>query len=51
MKTLAPAPHRFEPGPEIESFYHLNGCDLAGCACTGTACFVARNSRGRPAAR
>jgi len=28
--------------PDIESFYHLSGCDLAGKACQGTACFVAR---------
>ena len=44
----APVHHRREPGPEIASFYHLNGCDLAGCACSGTACFVARNSSGMP---
>lgn len=44
----APVHHRHEPGPEIASFYHPNGCDLAGCACSGTACFVARNSRGEP---
>lgn len=37
---------RYEPGPEAESFYHLRGCDLAGRACDGTACFVARNSSG-----
>jgi NADH:ubiquinone oxidoreductase subunit F (NADH-binding) len=35
---------RYEPGSEVESFYHLRGCDLAGRACDGTACFVARNS-------
>jgi NADH:ubiquinone oxidoreductase subunit F (NADH-binding) len=29
--------------PESESFYHLSGCDLAGKACQGTACFVARH--------
>src|SRR5438094_6106378 len=29
--------------PEVESFYHLPGCSLAGKACTGTACFVARH--------
>ena len=40
------ARRRYEPGPEVESFYHLRGCDLAGRACQGTACFVARNSRG-----
>ena len=40
------AHRRYEPGPEVESFYHLRGCDLAGRACDGTACFVARNSRG-----
>lgn len=28
----------------VDSFYHLRGCDLAGRACHGTACFVARNS-------
>jgi NADH:ubiquinone oxidoreductase subunit F (NADH-binding) len=29
--------------PDIESFYHLSGCDLTGKACQGTACFVARH--------
>jgi NADH:ubiquinone oxidoreductase subunit F (NADH-binding) len=29
--------------PDIESFYHLSGCDLSGKACQGTACFVARH--------
>jgi formate dehydrogenase iron-sulfur subunit len=29
--------------PDIDSFYHLSGCDLAGKACQGTACFVARH--------
>jgi NADH:ubiquinone oxidoreductase subunit F (NADH-binding) len=43
----APVHHSHEPGPEIASFYHLKGCDLTGCACSGTACFVARNSRGQ----
>jgi NADH:ubiquinone oxidoreductase subunit F (NADH-binding) len=33
------APNR----PDIESFYHLAGCDLSGKACRGTACFVARH--------
>ncbi len=46
MNTSAHAPHRYEPGPEVASFYHLLGCELAGRACEGTACFVARNSRG-----
>ncbi len=27
----------------VESFYHLTGCDLTGKACQGTACFVARH--------
>ena len=40
------ARNRYEPGPEVESFYHLRGCDLARRACQGTACFVARNSLG-----
>ncbi|MEO7099648.1 MAG: NADH-ubiquinone oxidoreductase-F iron-sulfur binding region domain-containing protein [Luteolibacter sp.] len=48
MSTFSPVHHRYEPGPEIASFYHLNDCDLAGCACSGTACFVAHNSRGEP---
>jgi NADH:ubiquinone oxidoreductase subunit F (NADH-binding) len=39
------ANRRYEPGPEVDSFYHLRECDLAGCACDGTACFVARNAR------
>jgi NADH:ubiquinone oxidoreductase subunit F (NADH-binding) len=29
--------------PDIDSFYHLSGCDLTGKACQGTACFVARH--------
>jgi NADH:ubiquinone oxidoreductase subunit F (NADH-binding) len=29
--------------PDIESFYHLSGCNLSGKACQGTACFVARH--------
>ena len=29
--------------PNIDSFYHLSGCDLSGKACQGTACFVARH--------
>jgi NADH:ubiquinone oxidoreductase subunit F (NADH-binding) len=41
---LISKPHA--PGPEVDSFYHLRGCDLAGRACDGTACFVARQSRG-----
>jgi NADH:ubiquinone oxidoreductase subunit F (NADH-binding) len=28
---------------DIESFYHLSGCNLSGKACQGTACFVARH--------
>ena len=46
VNTFARAHRRYEPGREVESFYHLRGCDLAGRACDGTACFVARNSRG-----
>ncbi|MGB8168551.1 MAG: NADH-ubiquinone oxidoreductase-F iron-sulfur binding region domain-containing protein [Chthoniobacteraceae bacterium] len=46
MNPSAQTHRRYEPGPEVESFYHLNGCDLTGRACDGTACFVARNSRG-----
>jgi len=46
MNTFAHAHRRYEPGPEVESFYHLRGCDLTGRACVGTACFVARNSSG-----
>ncbi len=29
-------------GPEVDSFYHLKDCALAGKACNGTACFAAR---------
>jgi NADH:ubiquinone oxidoreductase subunit F (NADH-binding) len=29
--------------PDIDSFYHLSGCNLSGKACQGTACFVARH--------
>jgi NADH:ubiquinone oxidoreductase subunit F (NADH-binding) len=29
--------------PDIESFYHLSGCNLSGKACQGAACFVARH--------
>jgi hypothetical protein len=28
---------RYEPGPEVDSFYHLRGCDLTKCACAGPA--------------
>lgn len=28
---------------EIDSFYHLSGCNLSGKACRGTACFAARH--------
>jgi NADH:ubiquinone oxidoreductase subunit F (NADH-binding) len=28
---------------DIDSFYHLLGCDISGKACRGTACFVARH--------
>ncbi len=40
------AHRRYAPGAEVESFYHLRDCDLRGRACQGTACFVARQSRG-----
>lgn len=51
MKTAPPtssrfAHRRYEPGAEVGSFYHLRGCDLGRRACQGTACFVARQSRG-----
>lgn len=50
MSTPPPFPsrahRRYEPGAEVGSFYHLRGCDLGGRACQGTACFVARQSRG-----
>lgn len=46
MNMRASVHRRYEPGREVESFYHLRGCDLAGRSCDGTACFVARNSRG-----
>lgn len=39
------AKRRYEPGPEVNSFYHLRECDLTHRACDGTACFVARNSQ------
>lgn len=42
MRTTLP------PGPEVESFYHLRGCDLTSRDCAGTACFVARNALGAP---
>ncbi|HEY5895593.1 MAG TPA: NADH-ubiquinone oxidoreductase-F iron-sulfur binding region domain-containing protein [Chthoniobacterales bacterium] len=53
MNTLLPAPapfahRRYPPGPEVDSFYHLGGCDLASQPCQGTACFVARNSSHDP---
>src|SRR6516164_2679158 len=28
---------------DVESFYHLAGCNLSGKACQGTACFAARH--------
>ncbi|HVY69279.1 MAG TPA: NADH-quinone oxidoreductase subunit D, partial [Verrucomicrobiae bacterium] len=34
---------RPHPGAEVQSFYHLNGCSLAGKFCSGAACFVARH--------
>ncbi len=37
---------RFAAGPEVESFYHLAGCDLSRRKCGGTACFVAGNTFG-----
>jgi len=37
---------RFEAGAEVESFYHLVGCDLSRRRCEGTACFVAQNALG-----
>lgn len=39
------AQRRYQPGHEVESFYHLRGCDLADLPCSGTACFVARNAQ------
>ncbi|MEY3896741.1 MAG: hypothetical protein RLZZ214_2261 [Verrucomicrobiota bacterium] len=44
MNTFPPTRRRYEPGPEAASFYHLDGCDLARCACTGTACFVSSHA-------
>jgi NADH:ubiquinone oxidoreductase subunit F (NADH-binding) len=29
--------------PEVESFYHLDGVDIAASSCQGLACFVARH--------
>jgi hypothetical protein len=29
--------------PEVDSFYHLPAAGIAGKACQGTACFVARH--------
>ena len=36
-------PARPGPGRDLDSFYHLAGCPLAGKVCNGTACFVARH--------
>jgi NADH:ubiquinone oxidoreductase subunit F (NADH-binding) len=36
---------------DVESFYHLNRCSLAGKVCNGTACFVARHLNPRRWAR
>jgi len=33
-----------ETKTDVESFYHLNGVDLADAECQGLACFVARDS-------
>jgi NADH:ubiquinone oxidoreductase subunit F (NADH-binding) len=38
-----PAANRLAAQREIDSFYHLSGCDLSGKACRGTACFAARH--------
>ena len=51
MRTTTPEPsrfahHRYPPAGEADSFYHLRNCDVAHHPCQGTACFVARNSRG-----
>ncbi len=44
-----PPGHRYLPGAEVNSFYHLAGCDLRDRPCEGMACFVARQSLGIPA--
>jgi NADH:ubiquinone oxidoreductase subunit F (NADH-binding) len=44
--SISPPPGRTEAMSErrdVDSFYHLSGCSLAGKACQGTACFVARH--------
>ncbi len=32
--------------PDVESFYHLDGVDIANASCQGMACFAARHSAG-----
>ncbi len=40
-----PPGHRHQPGKDVDSFYHLVGCDLRDRPCDGTACFVAGGGR------
>jgi NADH:ubiquinone oxidoreductase subunit F (NADH-binding) len=47
VKTLSQTRRGFDQKSAITSFYHLDGCDLTQCSCTGTACFVARKSLGK----
>ncbi len=42
-KTVDRSVPTWDKRPEVESFYHLSDCPLAGRACSGTACFVARH--------
>jgi len=48
--VAVPAREGPAPGLEVESVYHLQGCELTNRACQGTACFVARKSRRDPEA-
>ncbi len=46
--TLPQLLHAHSVGPEVDSFYHLVGCDVSARPCAGTACFVARHTLGLP---
>ena len=44
MKTLSPPRRRYEPGPEAPRSITWTAAISRGCACSGTACFVANHA-------